>query len=110
MRFQQIQRPAIGLRATASSPADAPAVIQVTGDPGRQYRVRLPRFIEVGPDGGLIETLKVWSRNTGDISETRTARISVEGDDVLTISGRLVTPGPGKAPTLAVIPVSLDYD
>jgi len=99
--------------ATLSLRADiipnAPAVIRVTGDPGRVYRIRVPRTLTSSEGVALVEDLRIWSENTGDISDTRTSRMDVEGRDLLRVSGRL-QPATGAAEPFAALPLSIDYE
>lgn len=87
------------------------AVIQVTGDPGRIYRVRLPATIATSTPGATIDGFTIWSDNSGDISETLTARMDGTGQDRLHIGGSL-----RRSSTLIVsefttaIPLSVDYE
>lgn len=101
--------PVATLSMRADIQPDAPAVISVTGDPGRVYRVSVPRTL-ASPEGVvLVENLQIWSENTGDISTSRTSRMDFEGRDLLHVSGRL-RPGTGAAKPFATLPLSIDYD
>lgn len=99
--------------ATLSMRADiqpnAPAVISVTGDPGRVYRIRVPDNLTSVEGVALVEDLRIWSENTGDISDTRTSRMDFEGRDLLRVSGR-VRPAAGVAEHFAALPLSIDYE
>jgi len=87
------------------------AIIQVTGDPGRQYRVRLPAAISTSTPGISIDSFTIWSDNSGDISNTLTARMDGSGQDRLRIGGSL-----RRSSTLVItdvttaIPLSVDYE
>lgn len=109
MRFQaQEQQTSLGV-STEGGQADAPAVIQVTGDPDRAYRIRLPQT--VGADGAVIEGLKVSSLTSGDITGLGVARMDAEGRDLLSISGRLKTGVGGLTPGApASLLVSIVYE
>lgn len=99
--------------ATLSMHADiqpnAPAVIRVTGDPGRVYRIRVPNTLSSFEGVALVEGLRIWSENTGDISTSRTSRMDFEGRDLLRVSGRL-RPAEGAAEPFAALPLSIDYE
>jgi hypothetical protein len=99
----------VGITITASNMADAPAMIQIAGDPGRVYRIRLP---EAGADNGvaLVENLKIWSANDGDISESRVARLDTEGRDLLHVSGQFHMRAGQDAEPIAALPLSIDYE
>ncbi len=99
--------------ATLSLSADiqpnAPAVIRVTGDPGRVYRIRVPRTLTSNEGVALVEDLQIWSENTGDVSVTRTSHMDLDGRDMLRVSGRL-RPANGGSETVAALPLSIDYE
>lgn len=87
------------------------AVIEVTGDPGRVYRVSLPRSIDADLLGSVIDTFTLRSENLGDITETMTARMNADGFDRLYIGGRLR----GKSSVLltgvvTAVPLTVDYE
>ena len=87
------------------------AVIEVTGDPGRVYRVRLPENIEADGMGSTIDSFTLRSDNSGDISETLTARMDAHGFDRLHVGGQLRrTPGLIITEVSAAIPLSIDYE
>lgn len=101
--------PANGSTVPASGSTDA--VIQVTGDPGRLYRVRLPAAIATSTPGITVDSFTIWSDNSGDISNTLTARMDGSGQDRLRIGGSL-----RRSSTLVItdvttaIPLSVDYE
>ena len=108
MRIQSTEREA-GLSVTGSELVDAPAMIQITGDPGRVYRIRLPQTS--GADGlAVIEDLEIWSANAGDISEVRVARLDMSGQDLLRVSGRLRLQLGGDGEPITALPLSIDYE
>lgn len=87
------------------------AVIQVTGDPGRIYRVRLPATLATSTPGATIEGFTISSDNSGDISQTLTARMDDVGRDRLHIGGSLRRSGTiGLTEVTAAIPLSVDYE
>jgi hypothetical protein len=99
----------IGLTLTTSNLVDAPAMIQITGDPGRVYRIRLPEA--PGDDSvALVEDLRIWSVNDGDISDTRVARLDVDGKDLLRISGEFRLRVGEEGEPIAALPLSIDYE
>ncbi|WP_295175352.1 hypothetical protein, partial [uncultured Brevundimonas sp.] len=57
----------------------------------------------------FVEGLRIWSENTGDISDTRTSRMDFEGRDLLRVSGRL-RPAAGATEPIAALPLSVDYE
>lgn len=94
-----------------SSGAMTEAIFEVTGDPGRVYRVRLPESIEADREGSTIDSFTLRSENSGDITETLTARMNAEGSDRLHIGGRLRgVRGMLITGTRAGIPMSVDYE
>lgn len=99
--------------ATLSLSADiqpnAPAVIRVTGDPGRVYRIRVPRTLTSSEGVALVEDLQIWSENTGDVSVTRTSHMDLDGRDMLRVSCRL-RPANGASESVAALPLSIDYE
>lgn len=101
---------AASLSLSAIVNPDAPAEVQVTGDPGRVYRIRVPTTL-VAQDGDVIvENLKIWSRNTGDVSQTRVAYMDLEGRDLLRITGRLRVEGGEVVLDSISLPLSIDYE
>lgn len=103
-----------GLRASPTAPVsqpDAPAVIQVTGDAGQSYRVRVPRFVPASQDATVVEGVSVWSANAGDVSDTGMARMDAEGRDTLRVVGRLSLLGlESGANGVTALPLSIDYE
>jgi hypothetical protein len=100
MRFER-DRDAAGLIADRQDAPDSPAVIRLSGDAGRAYRIRLPRL-----EGPALDGLMIWSANDGDISQTLSGRLDGDGRETLHVSGRLLIE-PGRVATL---PLSIDYD
>ena len=99
----------VALSVSGTNLVDAPAMIQISGDPGRIYRIRLPQ--DDGDQGvAVIEDLKIWSATSGDISETRVARLDLQGHDLLRVSGRLRVRLDGSTEPLAALPLSIDYE
>ncbi len=94
-----------------SGGAATEAIIEVTGDPGRVYRVRLPDMIEAGTEGATIDSFTLRSDNSGDISETLTARMDAHGFDRLHVGGQLRrTAGLVITEVSAAVPLSIDYE
>lgn len=112
VRSIQITSPgrAANLSLSAFADPDAPAEIRVTGDPGRVYRIRVPGALISSDGAAIVEDLKIWSLNAGDVSTTRVSHMDMEGRDLLRITGRLRLEG--KDPTLesAPLPLSIDYE
>jgi len=99
------------LSVTASGLADAPAMIQISGDPGRIYRIRVPRLVATPGDVATLDELVVWSQNSGDISETRVGRLDANGQDVLSITGRLrILQASDDSDAVTSLPLSIDYE
>jgi hypothetical protein len=69
------------LAGQRESMSSAPAVIKVTGDPGRAYRINLPASLRAPMSNATITRFHVWSANAGDISETLTSHMDREGQD-----------------------------
>ena len=91
--------------------SDAPAVIDITGDPGRVYRIQLPETIDTDLSEGVITGFQVWSETVGDVSTTMAGRLNAEGHDRLRISG-VLTAARGMIITdvQTAVPVSIDYE
>lgn len=87
------------------------AVIEVTGDPGRVYRVTLPVSIDVGSSGSKIDTFTLWSENSGDITTSLTARMNALGSDRLYIGGHLRGfQGLSVSGVTSAVPMGIDYE
>lgn len=108
MRLQP-NEPGLGLSVAGANLVDAPAMIQISGDPGRLYRIRLPQD-ETDREVAVIEDLKIWSATSGDISETRVARLDLQGRDMLRVSGRLRVRLDEEGDPFAALPLSIDYE
>lgn len=94
-----------------ASSATGEAIIQITGDPGRIYRVRLPAMIEADTAGSSIDSFTIRSDNAGDISTTLTARMDDAGQDRLHVGGLLRRVGGLMVTDVrAAIPLSIDYE
>jgi len=94
------------LGINASIPVDAPAVIQIAGDPGRVYRIRAPGMLVTSDGVTVVDDLRLWSAKSGDVSSSRAARMDVDGRDVLHVTGRLKSTTTGRAS----LPISIDYE
>lgn len=91
--------------------SDTPAVIDITGDPGRVYRIQLPEAIDTQLSEGVISGFQVWSETVGDVSKTMTGRLNAEGHDRLRISGVLTTAhGMIITDVQTAVPVNIDYE
>ncbi len=100
-----------GVEATNADASDAPAVIDITGDPGRVYRIQLPATIDTTLSDGVISGFQVWSETVGDVSRTMTGRLNAEGHDRLRISGILTTAhGMVITDVQTAVPVNIDYE
>lgn len=88
---------------------DGPAMIQISGDPGRVYRVRMEPAAE-GSIIAVIDDLRIMSANTGDISVSRVSHMDQQGRDVLRVSGRLRRSVSSEADAFATLPFSIDYE
>lgn len=83
----------------------------MTGDPGRLYRVRLPAAFASSTAGVTVDSFTIWSDDSGDTSNTLTARMDGSGQDRLRIGGSL-----RRSSTLVItdvttaIPLSVDYE
>jgi hypothetical protein len=112
VRAIQITSP--GKAATLSLSAfvdpDAPAEVRVTGDPGRVYRIRVPGSLIASDGVAIVEDLKIWSLNAGDVSTTRVSHMDMEGRDLLRITGQLRLEGRDPALEGAALPLSIDYE
>ncbi|CAN5127429.1 hypothetical protein BH09PSE1_BH09PSE1_26600 [soil metagenome] len=88
--------------------ADAPAVIQISGDPGRAYRVNLPPSISDPQTNATITGFTVWSRNSGDITESLSARMDETGRDTLRVTGFLSAVA--FSDVSAAVPITVNYE
>lgn len=87
------------LGMTVITEADEPALIQISGDAGRLYRIQVA---ENGVASGA-DDLRIWSANTGDISSSLTSTTDASGRDLLRIDGKLAASStPALRRTLAV--------
>lgn len=87
------------------------AVIRVSGDPGRVYRVTLPAAIVARPGDMAVDLFTVISDNSGDITRNLTARMNAEGSDRLEITGLLRQPGGiARSNVSAAVPIGVDYE
>jgi hypothetical protein len=107
MSFNPVSSRTGGVVMTPSGPA----VIRITGDPGRVYRVTLPTRVVAGPGDLTVDTLTVISDNSGDITRNLTARMDSAGFDRLQITG-LLSQQTGIAVTnvSAAVPIGVDYE
>ena len=89
----------------------APAVIDITGDPGRIYKIQLPETVSAEVADTVIDGFQVWSETMGDVTTTMSGRLNSEGRDRLLISG-VLTGATGMIITnvSAAVPVSIDYE
>ena len=89
----------------------APAVIDITGDPGRIYKIQLPETVSAEVADTVIDGFQVWSETMGDVTTTMSGRLNSEGRDRLLISG-VLTGASGMIITnvSAAVPVSIDYE
>lgn len=93
-----------------SSGAVTEAVIEVTGDPGRAYRVTLPASIQAD-EIGTIDGFTLHSETSGDITVTLSGQMNELGSDRLHIGGRLRSlPGLLISGIRAAVPMTLDYE
>jgi hypothetical protein len=89
----------------------APALIDITGDPGRLYRIQLPEAVSAELADSVIDGFQVWSETMGDVTKTMTGRLNSEGHDRLRISGVLTTTaGMTISNVSTAVPVSIDYE
>ena len=99
-----------GANGSEDGAASAPAIIDITGDPGRIYRIRLPPSIDA-QGGGLIDGFRVWSETAGDVSRTLAGRLNDQGTDRLHITGALTHVSTLAFSDLrAAVPVRVDYE
>lgn len=111
VRATQVASPGQGatLSLRALVDPDAPAEVQVTGDPGRVYRIRIPTSLMAADGQTIIDDLKIWSANSGDVSTTRVAHMDLQGRDLLRITGRLRL-ADGAILDAVSLPLSIDYE
>jgi hypothetical protein len=100
---ESLDRP---LRVSAEILVDAPAIIQIAGDPGRVYRIRAPQALVTARGETVLDDLRLWSANTGEVSSSRAGRMDANGRDVLHVTGRLTSAATGRAS----LPISIAYE
>lgn len=111
MTFAANRRTASNDPAANADTSDVPAVIDITGDPGRVYRIQLPSTIDTELSEGVISGFQVWSETVGDVTRTMTGRLNAEGHDRLRISGVLTTArGMIITDVQTAVPVNIDYE
>lgn len=96
------------LGSTRTMMADEPAVIQISGDPGRAYRIYLPQSISDPDSNATITGFTVWSRNSGDITETLSGKMDHTGHDTLRVAG--VISAVTFSEVRAAVPVTVNYE
>lgn len=107
MRFNPVSSNSGTIVTTRSEPA----VILVTGDPGRIYRITLPPTVLAGPGDLTVDTLTVVSDNSGDVTRNLTARMDAAGSDRLQITGLLrQATGIVLTNVSAAVPIGVDYE
>lgn len=77
----QLQPEGSTLGLTAIELGDGPALIEVTGDANRVYRVQI-----LDGDAGDV-SFEIFSTNAGDISATRISVMDADGHDMLRLTG-----------------------
>lgn len=108
---RNIEGAAAGAALETTDASSAPAVIDITGDPGRVYRIQLPVAISAEIANSVIDGFQVWSETMGDVSSTMTGKLNSEGRDRLRISGVLTTSaGLVITDVSTAVPVSIDYE
>lgn len=91
--------------------AGSPAIFEISGDPGRAYRIRLPDTVVAGDPNIIVDHLTIFSQTSGDVSKTLIGRINADGHDRLYIGGLLRrTTKLVVAPVTTTVPISLDYE
>jgi hypothetical protein len=88
----------------------SPAVIQVTGDANRLYWIHAPRQLISEAEGAIVSPISVVSRNAGDVSTARLARMDAGGKDYLTVSGQMNIKGREGGPLSLLIPIRVVYE
>lgn len=89
---------------------DAPALIRVLGDPGRVYRIRVPRDPDQAEGAASVKKLQILSANAGDVSVSGLALMDHQGQDLLQISGNLRSSDNGRTASPTALPLSIDYE
>ncbi len=108
----QIASPGRGASLSLAAFADpeSPAEIRVTGDPGRVYRIRVPSTLMAADGTTVLEDIKIWSLNVGDVSVTRVSQMDLQGRDLLRVTGRLRIQGNEALLETVSLPLSIDYE
>ena len=97
--------------SSVTASASGESIVQVTGDPGRIFRVGLPDTINADDAGSEIGDFTIWSDNAGEISRTLTAYMDSDGIDRLHVAGVLRrVSGLVVTDVIATIPLRIDYE
>jgi len=98
-------------QAGGSAAGGSPAVVLIRGDPGRAYRVALPREIRTVSGRHPVRHLTIWSATLGDVTRTRIGQLDASGRDTLSIGGVLYAPfGLTGGPYAADVPLQIAYE
>jgi hypothetical protein len=83
-----------------------PAKHLLSGEPGKTYRIIIPKDLKSYPGGRPASKVTIYSALRGDISRSRTGQFDDKGEDILTIGATLTFKGT-TPPGRYTAPVSL---
>lgn len=100
--------------APSAAPGPVPAagggaVVQITGDPGRLYRISVAAPVPTDPNAPPPAVLTIWSDTSGDISESQTGQLDANGQDTLRIRA-IATASPDDPDDEPPILLNLTYE
>ncbi|OJU09899.1 MAG: hypothetical protein BGN86_10225 [Caulobacterales bacterium 68-7] len=107
VQISTLERPTVAVEGgetvvpSTTSILDTTTVIQISGDPGRAYRIRLPRFA-TAEVRGLV-------RGVGATDDETATAMSLEGRDVIRVRGRMWL-SEAQAGGGAPIPLSIEVE
>lgn len=102
----------VAVRVEISSEDDtSPLVREITGEPRRSYRISVPPSVTTTSGSLLVNSFTLWSRNSRDISSSRTGVLDSSGKDKLYLGGQVTVPkGTRSGNYWARVPVTISYE
>jgi hypothetical protein len=88
---------------------ETPAVRNITGEPGRAYRVTVSPAL-ASPGGLAVDDFRIWSANSGDIT-ARSGMLGPSGTDTIRIGATLWVPRGTKNDVYTALPtINIAYE
>jgi hypothetical protein len=90
----------------------SPLILNVTGEPGRAYRINVPASASSSPSRFSVNTFSIWTQTSGDVTTSKSSRFDASGRDTIRIGGRLAIPKstPAAQSYTADVPVTIGYE